>query len=80
MFPTPAAAPETFHQSGFDTASWTQIPVPSSWECCGHGTPIYTNFVYPIPVDPPFVPRDNNPTGCYRHTFAVEDEQLQGTR
>jgi hypothetical protein len=20
-----------------------QIPVPSNWECYGHGTPIYTN-------------------------------------
>jgi hypothetical protein len=48
-----------------------QIPVPSNWECHGHGTPIYTNYVYPIAVDPPFVP-DANPTGCYRHTFDVE--------
>jgi beta-galactosidase len=48
-----------------------QIPVPIHWECHGHGTPIYTNYVYPIPVDPPFVP-DANPTGCYRHSFDVQ--------
>jgi hypothetical protein len=48
-----------------------QIPVPGNWECHGHGTPIYTNYVYPIPVDPPFVP-ERNPTGCYRHSFDVE--------
>ena len=23
--------------------SMLQIPVPSNWECYGHGTPIYTN-------------------------------------
>lgn len=47
-----------------------QIPVPGNWECLGHGTPIYTNFAYPILLDPPHVPADN-PTGCYRHTFDV---------
>jgi beta-galactosidase/beta-glucuronidase len=46
-----------------------QIPVPSSWECHGHGVPIYTNFVYPIPVDPPLPPDADNPTGCYRLAF-----------
>lgn len=49
-----------------------QIHVPLSWECAGHGTPIYTNFVYPIPMDPPFVPEDDNPTGCYRHCFQYD--------
>jgi hypothetical protein len=49
---------------------WLQLPVPGSWECHGYGTPVYTNFVYPIPMDPPHVPKDN-PTGCYRHTFDV---------
>lgn len=53
-----------------------QIPVPCNWECAGHGTPIYTNFTYPIPVDPPFVPKDDNPTGCYRHTFTLEPQDL----
>lgn len=55
-----------------ETAAALQITVPGNWECHGHGTPIYTNFVYPIPVNPPWVPADN-PTGCYRHTFDVEE-------
>ena len=38
-----------------DAVGWAPIPVPYSWECAGHGTPIYTNFVYPIPLDPPIV-------------------------
>lgn len=45
-----------------------QIPVPCSIECAGYGQPIYTNFVYPIPVNPPFVP-EANPTSCYRYKF-----------
>ena len=80
IFPTPAAAPSDFHQPGFDASRWTHIPVPCSWECCGHGMPIYTNFVYPIPVDPPFVPKDDNPTGCYLRTFDIEEEDLRGKR
>lgn len=53
-----------------------QIPVPSNWECHGHGTPIYTNVVYPIPVNPPFVPEDN-PTGTYWRRFDFAG-QLEG--
>jgi hypothetical protein len=34
---------------------------------------VYVAVVYPIPVDPPLVPQDDNPTGCYRHGFDVED-------
>ncbi len=54
-----------------------QIPVPSSWECCGLGVPIYTNFTYPIPLDPPFVP-SANPTGCFRLSFAFDDDVTRG--
>ena len=62
----------------FDHAAATQlmrpqIPVPSSWECEGHGTPMYTNIQYPWPVDPPFVAADN-PTGCYLRRFDLPDD------
>ena len=40
-------------------------------ELQGHGRPQYTNFIYPFPVDPPFVPTEN-PTGCYRLEFLLE--------
>ena len=36
----------------------------------GYGVPQYLNFEYPIPIDPPFVPKEN-PTGCYRVAFDV---------
>ena len=51
---------------------WQDLPVPSSWSMHlgfdGRSDPIYTNVVYPFPVDPPFVP-DENPTGDHRVAF-----------
>ncbi len=52
-----------------DNATWGTIDVPSNWEMRGYGTPIYTNMVYPFPVDVPNVPIDDNPVGRYRRTF-----------
>jgi beta-galactosidase len=52
-------------------AAWGTIDVPSNWEMRGYGTPIYTNSVYPFPVDVPKVPIDDNPVGHYRRTFAL---------
>jgi hypothetical protein len=66
LYDAPSCVPADFHEDNFsDQHTFTQIFVPRNWETCGHGVPIYTNFVYPIPVDPPFVPAEN-PTGCYR--------------
>jgi beta-galactosidase/beta-glucuronidase len=56
-----------------------QICVPGNWETQGHGQPVYTNFKYPFPVNPPFVPSDN-PTGCYRVTFNVPLERAHSDR
>ncbi|GAX79960.1 hypothetical protein CEUSTIGMA_g7399.t1 [Chlamydomonas eustigma] len=79
LFQNPFEVPGTFSDTEFDTSSWDEISVPGNWECAGYGTPIYTNFVYPIPLDPPFVPPDN-PTGCYVHTFDVDAAVMEGTR
>ncbi|GIL52349.1 hypothetical protein Vafri_8240 [Volvox africanus] len=68
----PSEVPPDFLEPDYPTSDWTQIPVPLNWECAGQGTPIYTNFVYPIPLDPPFVPALDNPTGCYRHCFTLQ--------
>lgn len=35
--------------------------------------PLYVNVLYPIPVNPPHVPKAN-PTGCYRRTFTLPAE------
>jgi hypothetical protein len=56
-----------------------QIQVPSNWECQGFGTPIYTNIIYPFPVTPPYVPKDN-PTGCYTHTFDIAEDWTNNKR
>jgi beta-galactosidase/evolved beta-galactosidase subunit alpha len=49
------------------------IIVPGHWQLQGFGDhPIYTNFRYIIPVDPPHVP-ENNPTGYYEHEFLLSD-------
>lgn len=55
---------------------WDDLAVPGHWQLAGapdawpYGRPAYTNVLYPIPVDPPRVPREN-PTGEYRRTFEV---------
>ncbi|KAL3153868.1 hypothetical protein ABBQ32_013441 [Trebouxia sp. C0010 RCD-2024] len=72
LFEMPESVPSDFYKPSFDTSQWSKIPVPSNWECQGFGTPIYTNIIYPFPVTPPYVPKDN-PTGCYTHTFDVAE-------
>ncbi len=55
-----------------DMSSWDDIEVPSNWEMQGYGTAIYTNRPYPFePVNPPFLPKDDNPVGSYFRTFKV---------
>jgi len=62
---TPAEAPEPSSDE-----QWATIVVPGHWQLQGHGIPVYTNVIYPIPVCPPYVPTEN-PTGTYRRTFNV---------
>ena len=72
-FSTAAEAPTDFLTEDVPSGQWTTIPVPAHWQLHGFGTPVYTNRVYPFPVDPPYVP-DENPTGDYRRTFRVPAE------
>jgi beta-galactosidase len=65
-----ADADDGFAAGEVDEAGWTALPVPSHWQLHGHGTPAYTNTVYPFPVDPPRVPT-GNPTGDYRLAFEL---------
>lgn len=69
--PTPAQRPVDFYKPGFDSSKWGEIPVPSSWEMQGHGTPIYTNVTYPHPANPPYIPHSDNPVGSYLRSFTV---------
>ena len=49
------------------------IPVPSVWQMQGYDRHQYTNWRYPFPYDPPYVPQEN-PCGLYRRNFTVQDD------
>ncbi|QTN31518.1 DUF4981 domain-containing protein [Akkermansiaceae bacterium] len=80
----PEKRPVDFFKADFDDSAWGTIPVPSNVELHGHGTPIYTNIVYPFKKDPPRVmgepPADfttyaeRNPVSSYRRTFELPDD------
>eukprot|EP00884_Botryococcus_braunii_P014326 jgi/Botrbrau1/22895/Bobra.0065s0048.1 len=78
LFDSPENVQQEFRKPDYDDSTWSQIEVPGNWEMQGHGIPIYTNFQYPWPVTPPFVPAAN-PTGCYRTSFNIP-EDWQGKR
>lgn len=69
--PNPAARPAGFHRTDFDDGAWRTIPVPGNMELNGCGWPIYINYGYPFPPDPPLAPRAYNPVGSYRTAFTV---------
>lgn len=70
--PGPSQAPSDFHKTDYDVSQWDEIPVPANWELEGYGTAIYTNVTYPFePVNPPFVPGNDNPVGSYRTRFTI---------
>lgn len=64
----------SFYNRDFDEAPAAagSIDVPSCWQSRGYEKPVYTNVVYPYPVDPPYVPAEN-PMGVYERTFSVSD-------
>ncbi|MFE0176587.1 glycoside hydrolase family 2 TIM barrel-domain containing protein [Streptomyces sp. NPDC059002] len=68
LSPTADTADESFAATGFDARTWDTVAVPGHWVLQGHGTPHYTNQLYPFPVDPPRVPTEN-PTGDHLRTF-----------
>ena len=73
--PTEQGGPEDFYQPSYDLNTWKTIPVPANWELQGYGTAIYTNIQYPfLPVNPPYVPDNDNPTGYYRTTFDMPND------
>ncbi len=70
----PADRPVSFYEPTYDVDAWDKIPVPSNWQMQGYGIPIYTNWIYPFPANPPYIPHEYNPVGSYRRTFVVPEE------
>lgn len=71
---TPEASPRDFYQTDFDDSGWEEINVPSNWQMNGYGTPLFRNIATPFKANPPFIPRDYNPVGSYRHRFEIPAE------
>jgi beta-galactosidase len=77
----PSERPVNFYRTDFDDDHWKDIPVPSTLESEGYGTPIYTNITYPFAVDPPKIMtavdvgwtkyKEPNPVGSYRRHFNI---------
>lgn len=67
----PSDRPKDFYKTTYDVSKWDDTQVPSDWQMNGYGFPIYTNIVYPFPIDPPFIPDSYNPVGSYKRTFNI---------
>ena len=68
---TPEEVPQNFFASNFKDSKWATIKVPLNWEMAGYGDPLFRNVAAPFKANPPFVPREYNPTGAYRKTFTI---------
>ncbi|MBE6284038.1 MAG: DUF4981 domain-containing protein [Mediterranea massiliensis] len=66
---TPEEVPQDFFLPNFKDGKWKRINVPSNWEMEGYGDPLFRNVAAPFKANPPYVPREYNPTGAYRRTF-----------
>ncbi|HOJ87923.1 MAG TPA: glycoside hydrolase family 2 TIM barrel-domain containing protein [Pseudothermotoga sp.] len=69
--PSPLKVPCGFELEDFDDSSWDEIEVPCNWEFAGYDKPIYTNTIYPFENNPPYPPKEYNPTGIYRKKVQI---------
>jgi beta-galactosidase len=67
----PEGIPRDFYKENFNDNKWALITVPSNWEMQGYGDKLFRNEATPFKPNPPFVPKEYNPTGAYRKTFTV---------
>ena len=66
--------PQDFHTAAYAHTDASPIIVPGAWQTQGFDTHQYTNFKYPFPLDPPFVPHEN-PCGLYTLDFQYAQDQ-----
>lgn len=70
LLPSHRGLDDAVADPGLYDQDWDQLSVPSHWVLTGdgaYGKPIYTNVIYPFPVDP--VRAGREPTGEYRRHF-----------
>ena len=67
----PENIPSDFYEVNYNDWDWEKIKVPSNWEMEGYGDRLFRNVQAPFKTNPPFVPREYNPTGAYRCTFTL---------
>lgn len=68
---TPSGIPHGFFKPEFNDKKWATIPVPSNWEMQGYGDHVFRNIPMPYKTNPPYVPKNDNPTGAYRRSFTL---------
>lgn len=78
---TPAGIPGNFFEENYPDKKWGLIEVPSNWEMQGYGDKLFRNVSAPFQANPPYAPKEYNPTGLYRRTFRLpadwkQDEQI----
>lgn len=61
----------SFAEASLEDVPENVLPVPSNWQMYGYDKHQYVNFDYPIPYNPPFVPKEN-PCGIYKRTFSLK--------
>ena len=68
--------PEVLFEKDCNVNGWDEIQVPLSWQMAGFDVPHYTNFDYPYPVDPPYIP-DDNPAGVYALDITLDNTWIK---
>ena len=71
---TPENVPDKFFDVSFNDRKWGTIQVPSNWEMQGYGDKQFRNANGPFKHNPPYVPKEYNPTGIYRRTFNIPSQ------
>ena len=62
---------EPFFNIGFPADDYEEAAVPGMWQNYGYDNHQYTNFRYPFPVNPPYVPQEN-PCAAYIYSFSYQ--------
>lgn len=65
--------PDGFYKENYDAGKWVNMPVPGNWEFNGYGIPMYVNTGFGFRKNPPYIDREDSPTGAYRHEFNIPD-------